>query len=210
MAQQLTSMTVLSRGEDPWPMADYTRYGISWSLFRGFRGILLRKRFVKWLYALFFRLAIPFTLNIAAQAKLISSPLTLTIIFRLIAHLRIIGYPSHWMSEALSNILENKVHTTARPPRHSPNPVTEVKREHPRRHLCTSPFVQEMATLARIFETLLPFSLPSLAVIPKANNIFNYNFTFVMSAANEIIPSALVTLYLSFTIMTSCKNVKKT
>ncbi|KAF7879570.1 hypothetical protein EAF04_000765 [Stromatinia cepivora] len=176
MAQQLTSVTVLSRGEDPWPMANYTRYGISESLFRGFRGLLPRKPFMKWLYALFFRLAIPFTLDMEAQAKLILSPLTLTIIFRLIAHLRIIGYPSHWMSEALSNILENKVHTTARPPHHSPNPVTEVKREHPERHLCTSPFVQEMGTLARIFEPLLPFSLTSMAVIPKANDIFNYKF----------------------------------
>lgn len=92
------------------------------------------------------------------------------------AHLRIIGYPSYWMSEVLFNILENKVHTTARPPRQSPNTLSEVTRDHPEKYLGTSPFTQEMGTLTKIFEPLLPFPLLSLLVIPNENDIFKYKF----------------------------------
>ncbi|TGO71146.1 hypothetical protein BELL_0614g00050 [Botrytis elliptica] len=176
IAQQLTSVTVLSRGEEPWPMANYIDYGSSKPFLRQFGGLLSRKPFMKWFYALFFRLAIPYNSDLNMSATVIFSPLTLTIIFWLIAHLRSIGYPSHWMSEALLNSLKNKVYTTARPPRHSPNPVTEVKREHAEKHLCNLPFIQEMGTLARLFGPLLPFSLPSLPGISKENTIFKYKF----------------------------------
>ncbi|TGO17142.1 hypothetical protein BTUL_0020g00270 [Botrytis tulipae] len=176
MAQQLTSVTVLSRGEEPWPMTNYIDYGLSKPFLRQFGGLLSRKPFMKWFYALFFRFAIPYNSDLNMPTTIIISPLTLTIIFRLVAHLRSIGYPSDWMSEALLNILENKVYTTARPPRHSPNLVTEVKREHAEKHLCTLPFIQEMGTLARLFEPLLPFSLPSIPGIPKENAIFKYKF----------------------------------
>ncbi|CAD6442686.1 33fe9913-89e2-439c-a543-4123e27a11e9 [Sclerotinia trifoliorum] len=176
MAEQLTSVTVLSRAEGPWPTGNYIRYGISQSLFRGFEQLLPRKPFKRWLYALFFRLAIPFPLKMTAEARPISSPLTLTIIFRIIAHLRIIGYPCHWMADVLSRILENTVQTKVSTPHQSQTPAKKEKREHTRRHLCTTPFVQEMATLTRIFEPLLPFLLPSPAAIPEAKNIFNYKF----------------------------------
>ncbi|EDO04890.1 predicted protein [Sclerotinia sclerotiorum 1980 UF-70] len=147
MGEQLTSVKVLSPGEGRWPARNYTRYGISQCLFRGFEDLLGRKTFKRWIYAFFFRLAIPFPLKMTADGNPIPSPLTLTIIFRLIAHLRI-----------------------------TPESDTKGKRKRPKKHLITIPFVQEMATLARIFEPLLPFSLPSPALIPEANDIFNYEF----------------------------------
>ncbi|KAF7880947.1 uncharacterized protein EAF02_006838 [Botrytis sinoallii] len=153
-------------------MANYIDYG----LLKPFLRLLSRKPFMKWFYTFFFRLAIQYISDLNMSAIIIFSPLTLTIIFRFIAHLRSIGYLSHWMSEALLNILEDKVYTTAHPPRHSPNPVTEVKREHAEKHLCNLLFIQEMGTLARLFEPLLPFSLPSLPGIPKENTIFKYKF----------------------------------
>ncbi|TGO30529.1 hypothetical protein BPAE_0005g01250 [Botrytis paeoniae] len=198
MAQQLTSVTVLSRGEEPWPMANYIDYGLSKPFLREFGGLLSRKLFMKWFYALFFRLAIPYNSDLNVSATITFSPLNLTIIFRLIAHLRSIGYPSHWISEALSNILESKVYTTARPPRHSPNPVTEVKREHAEKHLCTLPFIQEMGTLARLFEPLLPFSLPSLPVIPKENAIFKYKFRLTNVRLKQTHPMRIFNVALVF------------
>ncbi|KAF7937391.1 uncharacterized protein EAE98_001705 [Botrytis deweyae] len=95
LTQQLTSVTVLSRGEEPWPMANYIDYGSSKPFLRQFGGLLSRKPFMKWFYALFFRLAIPYNSDLNMSATVIFSPLTLTIIFWLIAHLRSIGYPSH-------------------------------------------------------------------------------------------------------------------
>ncbi|KAI9645883.1 hypothetical protein NHQ30_005319 [Ciborinia camelliae] len=196
MLQQLTSVTVLSRGMFPWPMADYTHYGVSESLHRSFGDLLPRKPFMKWFFALFLRLAIPYNLDLRQFQSVIYSPLNLSILFRLVVHLRAIGYPSHWLSEALSNILESKVRTTARPPRKSPNSVAEVKREHPEKHVCTAPFAQEMGTLAKIFEPLLPFSLPSLSVIPQSNGISHYRFnmTNVLRVQDDSVASTHLAL----------------
>ncbi|KAA8567589.1 hypothetical protein EYC84_008064 [Monilinia fructicola] len=207
MLQQLTSVTVLSRGTPPWPMASYANYGISGSLLQSFEKLLPRKAFMKWFNALFFRLAIPYNLDLYNFGSIIYSPLTLSIVFRLIVHLRMIGYPSHWLSEALFNILENKVHTTARPPRRSPNPVIEVKREHPAKHLCTNPFAPEMGTLTRIFEALLPFSLPSLPMIPQTFEINNYKFSMnnvVHDRNNSVFSTHLALVFWDHYLLLQC------
>ncbi|KAF5873637.1 uncharacterized protein Bfra_005101 [Botrytis fragariae] len=131
---------------------------------------------MEWFYALFFRLAIPYNSDLSVSATITFSPLTLTITFRLIAHLRSI----------------------ARPSRHSPNPVTEVKREHAEKHICTLPFIQETGTLERLFEPLLPLSLPSLPVIPKKNVIFKYKFRLTNVRLKQTHPMRIFNVALVF------------
>ena len=176
--QKLTQVNILGKPppEHPMPMVNYTYY--MWSQPSStfvYPDLLPRKAFNKWFYALFFRLALPFNQNIADTPKIIISPLNLTIIFRLISHTCALGYPSHWLSEALANIIENKVVTTGRPPRKKPLRAEDVRREHPEKKLCTVPFSYEMATLAQLFQPLLPFSLISPKV-PALEDIYKYSF----------------------------------
>jgi hypothetical protein len=161
----------------PYPLADYTFY--LWSqpnLKHEFSSLLSRKAFSKWFYGLFFRLALPYYQDLTQHMKIIFSPLNLTILFRLTTHLHTLGYPSHWLSELLNSIIENKVITTVRPPRTKPMRPADVRREYRSRHLCTTPFSHEMATLARIFQPLLPFSLTS-ANVPQEKEIYKYQFS---------------------------------
>ncbi|KAE8445339.1 hypothetical protein EG329_013461 [Mollisiaceae sp. DMI_Dod_QoI] len=193
----LTQVAVLVRGntELPYPLADFTFY--SWcqpTIKHDFSSLLPRKAFTKWFYALFFRLALPFEQDIFQHSKVIHSPLNLTILFRLITHLQTLGYPSHWMSELLNNIVENKVTTTARPPRTKPLRPADVRREYRSRHLCTSPFAQEMATLARLFQPLLPFSLNSTA-IPSQKEIYKYHFSIPTYENHLPRPSNLMLIF---------------
>jgi hypothetical protein len=176
MLKKLTQVEVLYDGEPPWPMAYYTKYRLCGaSLDQPFNELLPRPAFNKWFYGLFFRLALPFNLQLQDHRNIITSPLTLTVIFHLIGRLRTLGYPSHWMSENLSLILENKVVSTCRPPRSSPSSITDVERNHPMKQLSTTPFVYEMRTLARIYEPILPFSVAS-ETIPSEDEIYNYTF----------------------------------
>ncbi|CZR68941.1 uncharacterized protein PAC_18842 [Phialocephala subalpina] len=175
----LTQVAVLQRGNPayPCPLSDYTIY--VWcqpNIKHGFSCLLPRKAFTKWFYGLFFRLALPYEQDLLQNSKIIFSPLNFTILLRLITHLHILGYPSHWMSDVLNNIIESKVTTTARPPRTKPMRPADVRREYRSCHLCTAPFAQEMATLARLFEPLLPFSL-TVANIPQESDIYEYHFS---------------------------------
>lgn len=174
----LTQVAVLMRGTPPLAMSDFTAY--VWAPIpnsqHSFSNLLPRKRFTKWFYGLFFRLMLPFEQDLHRVNEVIVSPLNTTIIFHLVAHLHTLGYPAHWLSELLNNIIENKVVTTARPPRNHHTSPADVEREYAARNLCTGPFSYEIATQARLFEPLLPFSLAS-PKCPKENEISNYHFT---------------------------------
>ena len=178
MLKKLTQAHVVREAPkgSKWPLWYYISY--SWA--RGppryaVASLLPREHFKKWFYGLFFRLALPFNQDLADLYHIICSPLNFTILFRLIPHLASIGYPSHWISELLGNIIENKVSTVARPPRRQPMPVEDVKRNHPVKKLCTTPFSFEMATLAQLFQPLLPFQLTSKSV-PALKDIYKYTF----------------------------------
>lgn len=160
---QLTQVEVIDRGEGgPWPLANYNKYSLAGpSLFRAFLTLLSREKFKKWFYTLFFRLALPFNQDLHSFQGVINSLLNLTILFHQIAHLKVVGYPSHWHSEVLFNILENNVLSTCRPPRKDATKPAALKVKHPEKKLCTTPFAPEMNTLARIFAPLLPFQLIS-------------------------------------------------
>lgn len=160
------------------PMADFSFY--TWSSpepLSDYEFLLHRKGFHRWFYSLFFRIALPFNQDLWNNTTVILSPLNMTVIFHILIHLRGFGYPSHWLSEVLLNIINNNVVTTCRPPRISPSKVADVKREHPERKISTTPFVEEMTVLARKVQPLLPFCLPpSSTIIPKAGDTAKYTF----------------------------------
>ena len=135
----------------------------------GFSSLLPRKRFKTWFHALFFRLALPFPQNPLDNLKVIVSPLNLIVLFYLIPQLHKIGYPAHWLSEVLTSILSGSLRTTARPPRVRPLTIEDLEKDHPDRSLCVAPFAPELAVIARLFQPILPFSLPS--TVPAIDKI---------------------------------------
>jgi hypothetical protein len=178
MLEQLTQVMIVARGQAPLPMADYTAYGsFATTLKRDFGTLLPRKAFNVWFYGLFFKLALPFFCDITQFSTIVIAPLNFTILFRLLSRLRLIGYPSHWLSEVLTNIIENNVITTCRPPRKLPMDVADVNRIYREKKLTTTHFVPEMSTLTQMFQQLLPFSISSKS-LHRLDNIYSYSFKF--------------------------------
>lgn len=123
--------------------------------------LLPREQLNVWFHGLFLKLALPMP-SLTAYTKSthqIYSPLNLSILFRQIGHLRLLGYPSHWLSEIPVPVFNGTLTTTTRPPRHSPMEPHHVARKHPVKALCVAPFSAEMKTLATIFAPIFPFRL---------------------------------------------------
>lgn len=176
MLRQLTGVDIIYKGDPPMPLADYAYFLLAGpSLKQHFADLLSRKSLGRWLYAVFFKLALPMNCPTHPFSHVVISPLNMTIFFRLLAQLRLLGYPSHWLSESLLHILSNTVVTTARPPRTIPLTPADITRPHPAKHLSTTPFIHEAATLTRLFEPLLPFSLsPTTDILPSLQSIYEY------------------------------------
>ncbi|EPE32773.1 TPR-like protein [Glarea lozoyensis ATCC 20868] len=178
---------------DSRPMADYIIYDYLHSRPFHFNDLLPKTQFLKWLYALFFRIVLPFNTNLHEQYTIILSPCTTSIFFRLLAQLRTIGYPSHWLSEAVTAILTSKITTTARPPRASPTTTSAAKREHAPKRLSTAPFVHETSVLAKQFAPLLPFKLAP-EILPKSISRYTFPVTKPLSIDAPVQNVAALTL----------------
>lgn len=176
MFKQLTGVEMVTELSPPLPLADYMIHRLAGSLPIKYEELLPKKQFCKWFYALFFKTVIPYGTQWIADKDLIYNPLNLTIIMHLLAHMSAMGYPSHWITDVLLAVIENKVVTTARPPRTSPSTPEEVARDHKERHMTTAPFAEEMKTLLAIFQPALPFSIPSPS-IPAQDSIHEYTFS---------------------------------
>jgi hypothetical protein len=107
-----------------------------------FADLMPRERLETWLYRLFFKLAIPAHKREIQSYVLIYSPLNLTVFYRLLLHLSTVEYPAHWLSGVLDNLLEGRVHTTARPPRSDPMKIKETKAVMPGLNRSVKPFLQ--------------------------------------------------------------------
>ncbi|KAA8570727.1 hypothetical protein EYC84_000122 [Monilinia fructicola] len=197
MLERLTQVEVVSEpGKDesaPWTR--YTWYRpippcskSHWSNF------LPRTEFEKWFCGLFFRLALPYNVDIYPQNTIAFSPVNLTILFHLMNYLCSLQYPHHWMAELLLNIIDNTVISTCRPPRMTPVTVSALKQQHDKRHLCTIPFRHEMATLARIFLPMLPFRLETSS-LPAQNDIYRYTFPLTSSTRSPAWPLNLTLVF---------------
>ena len=127
-----------------------------------FADLIPREKLETWLYRLLLKLAIPASREIQSFV-LIYSPLNFTVFYRLLLHLNNVGYPAHWLSRVLDNLLEGKITTTARPPRSDPMKIKETKAAMPTLTQSVQPFVAELSTLASMWQPALPFGVLSPA-----------------------------------------------
>lgn len=223
MLEQLTQVRIRSGipTNASRPMKDYIYNHWSTSSPHEFAKLLPRAAFEKWFNALFFRLALPFNIDLSRVNNhtirmVLSSSLNLSVLYRLIQHLVGIGYPSHWLSNALETLLDNDVQSNARPPRQSPVTVEDVRRQHPTMKLSTAPFLHEMGTLAQLFQPLLPFELTSKNV-PRLENIYKHTFRIMGYLEDKPRDNNLALLFVSsrrldaFNIPTNlnfCQNMR--
>ena len=122
-----------------------------------------REKLETWLYRLFLKLAIPAHRE-SQSFVLIYSPLNLTVFYRLLLHLSSVGYPAHWLSGVLDDLINGRINTTARPPRSDPMKIKETRARMPSLSQSVQPFVAELSTLASIWQSALVSSpLKSLA-----------------------------------------------
>ncbi|KUJ10969.1 uncharacterized protein LY89DRAFT_759958 [Mollisia scopiformis] len=152
MLKQLTQVKMISEFDDYQPMVEYLTYKVADILPMSHGKLLPKAPFFRWFYALFFRLALPFEYDGSGVNLIIYTPLNLTVLFHLLAHLKTLGYPAHCLSDVLLAIIENKVVTTSRSPRSSPALPEDVEYDNPERKLSTAPFSYEMKTLAVMFQ----------------------------------------------------------
>ena len=151
------------------PLGEYFKWRRTNTSPLDFSSLLPRPALQKWLFALFLKIALPVNRTSQPWDTLIYCPLNLTIFFRTLIHLHKTGYPSHWNSEVLIQIIENKFTTSARPPQTSPLDIKEAQTLNPLKKLSTAPFVTEMKTLATIFQPILPFALITDDLPPPTN-----------------------------------------
>ncbi|TGO23494.1 hypothetical protein BPAE_0130g00120 [Botrytis paeoniae] len=111
----------------------------------------------------------------------------------LMAQLRDYGYPSHWISEVLDNIIENKVVATC-PPRATPTTVFALKRQYKSKKLCTNTFADEIATLSMILSPILPF-IPESQKNPSHEEIHKYTFPLDRLDTVQEMPNNLTLLF---------------
>ncbi|KAH8665117.1 hypothetical protein BGZ60DRAFT_516386 [Tricladium varicosporioides] len=210
----LAGIRVLVRENDAitLPMTDYTYYAWSqaqlvrsWSKKSKFSDLVPRAEFTTWFYALFLRVVLPFKQSLESRARIIFSPLNISVLLRLASHMVGLGYPAHWFSEIFHSIISGSITTTARPPCASPLKASDVHRPHATRKLCTSPFRHELATLMRLFEPILPFQVAD-ELTPRKEEIYQYNFHLPGYDNSNPQPSCLALLFMSHNYTSSIPN----
>ncbi|KAK3080588.1 hypothetical protein LTS18_015033 [Coniosporium uncinatum] len=186
---------VMPNGKPFLPMMDYQE----WQLLHGgerwaYPLLHPRRKTEQWLYRHFFKLVLSYP-RPRGGLSLMYAPLNVIMFFRLLAKLHHLGYPAHWLSEALASILQDDVRTTGRPPRSSPVTFAETKSEFPERKLSTAPFVAEMTTLAALWLQALPFGIIS-DQIPDVRTVHCYHMGF---EGIDLQPGRLPVIVLVFT-----------
>ncbi|KAI4220875.1 MAG: hypothetical protein LQ349_007983 [Xanthoria aureola] len=159
------------------PLAEYLHWPRTSHFPLPFDQLLPRSKITTWLFTMFFKIVLPADRGSQAWDILIYAPLNLTIFIRILSHLNELGYPAHWLSAALVQILEDEVTTSARPPETSPLSLAEARRENSTKRLTTAPFVTEMVIMTAMFLPLLPFAVITSA-LPNVDRIHEYKIAF--------------------------------
>ncbi|KAH0609098.1 uncharacterized protein H6S33_001326 [Morchella sextelata] len=160
------------------PMSEYTCWQHSTSKTLSYKELLPRTVFTRWLLTLFFKFAVPPNSESRSMAK-VYSPLNLSAWVRLLGRVVEIGYPPHWVSSLVEDILANRVMTTIRPPEITPIRIPELEKEHPPQKISTSPFIPELEVLLCTWARVSPFTIVSPAHIPPPEKIYEYSFTIL-------------------------------
>ncbi|KAK3367220.1 hypothetical protein B0T24DRAFT_709914 [Lasiosphaeria ovina] len=109
-----------------------------------------RAELEKWVLSFFLKLCLP-----VRRASNLPAPLNLTAFPRLLARIHGAGYPAHWLSDILADLV---IVTTARPPTNTFTGTNELRRGTMAKNMCVAPFVAELTTLLSIWRPLLPFN----------------------------------------------------
>ncbi|KAL8658086.1 MAG: hypothetical protein Q9226_001290 [Calogaya cf. arnoldii] len=163
----------------PYPLTEYLHWIRTTQGPLSFDQLLSRPKLTAWLFTMFYKIVLPADRSSQEWGKLIYAPLNLTIFIKILIHLQELGYPAHWLSGALVQILDDQVTTSARPPESSPLNIAEAQRENPTKHLTTAPFMAEMATLTAMFLPTLPFAVIT-SKLPEVTQIHEYKITFTI------------------------------
>ncbi|KAI1096167.1 hypothetical protein F5B19DRAFT_502463 [Rostrohypoxylon terebratum] len=120
--------------------------------------IMPRDELVKWLHMHFLKLCLPPRRN-KFDGDFVFMSLNMTAFFRLITHLSRIGYPSHWLSEVLTELHSGQISSQARAPELALATKSEVMRIRPKRDVFIEPFMGEFRTHFAIWNRLLRFGI---------------------------------------------------
>ncbi|KAK8085415.1 hypothetical protein PG997_006686 [Apiospora hydei] len=124
-----------------------------------FEELMPQASLTRWLYSHFLKICLPYERGPAFD--LVYAPLNLTMFMRLLVHVSELGYPAHWLSTLINNLLGGEVTTTARAPRRYVLTTQDVDKVHPPRKVSVKPWTMEFAALISLWQHLLPFGLIS-------------------------------------------------
>jgi hypothetical protein len=173
--------------------------------------LLPRAELTRWLFAHFFKMALPRGRSVRDHNfdHFLFPTLNLTNFFHLLVHLHDIGYPAHWLGEVLAKILEGQVVTTARPPKTLPLDVQEaVTRRYPAARVNTNPYMAEMSTLTVLYARILPFCPITTASLPSPASIYSYSIRMrevETPPPGETYAQALILIFFRLDLHMACK-----
>ncbi|KAF2418776.1 hypothetical protein EJ08DRAFT_739021 [Tothia fuscella] len=135
-----------------------------------------RESLERWLYAIFLKSALPVQQDLQSPSSyslFVYSPLNLNVFFRIIEYIQRLGWPAHWISGVLSDIVTNNVTTTVRPPRSVPLSRKEAQTVFPARKIKVAAFVAEMSTLAALWSRTLKLGI-AVPGLPPLESVWKY------------------------------------
>ncbi|THZ64282.1 hypothetical protein D6C86_02622 [Aureobasidium pullulans] len=173
------SSSLRNWGSDALELQDYTMWTVGPS--KSLRGdqLISREANEKYFQAHLLKICLPYPRSIHVTNTGVRSPLNITVLFRLIGQFHKIGYPAHWLSEVLGNLLEGTIMTNARAPRKEVLTIKEAQKTYPSTSMCIKPWIAELSTLVSIWKDVLPFGLLfSNDLIPNLNAVRQYTIKF--------------------------------
>ncbi|KAI0131137.1 hypothetical protein F4814DRAFT_457043 [Daldinia grandis] len=163
----------LERSENP-VLQSYHRWQRCESICCSLEQLMPRESFLKWLFAHYLKICIPFLRPLDLYCFV--APLNTTAFLRLLVHMSELGYPGHWLSSIIASLSYGTITTTARAPRGKMLNTTAVDRVYPSRTICVKPWSAEFTTLVAQWRGLLPFTIvvPS-GTLPPPEIIVEYS-----------------------------------
>lgn len=122
-----------------------------------FGELMTQARLAKWLHSHFFKICLPYERGPAFD--LVYAPLNLTVFMRLLVHVSELGYPAHWFSKVVSDLLSGVLTTTARAPRRYVLKMPGINKQYPLQRVSVEPWKMEVAALVNLWQPLFPFGL---------------------------------------------------
>ncbi|KAK7991439.1 hypothetical protein PG988_000233 [Apiospora saccharicola] len=179
---KLSSTTPEGYKKDTWPLIAFYKWErVAVPSKRMEHGELMpQASLMWWLCSHFLKICLPYRRDPAFHPDgLVFAPLNLTMFMRLLVHVSELGYPAHWLSALINNLLAGHLTTTARAPWRQVLKPQDIDKAYPPRTMSVEPWRVEFAALVSLWQPLLPFGLvtPSDLLTP-ADDIHEYTVKF--------------------------------